>query len=84
MSTTNTAARYSPFLAYKSAITQTWATTGNTDTVTNANVHSNSVVIPVPTSQQNGLWYVTVTEGQFVVTSSDSESAGLTYTYIVL
>lgn len=81
-------ANYEPFLRYKGAvtsITRTWATTGNTDTVTNVNVHSNSVVVVNPVaSQPAGLWKIVVSEGQFVVTSTDSEANTLTYNYLVL
>jgi len=74
-----------PPFVYKTVNTQEWATTGNTDTVTDSYVHSNSVVVIMNTSAHAGLWYVTVSEGSFVVTSSDAESATTTtYSYIVL
>lgn len=63
---------------------RTWATTGNTDTVTNADVKTNSLIVITRTSVSAGMWYVTVSSGSFVVTSSDSESAGTTYNYLVL
>jgi hypothetical protein len=64
--------------------TRTWGTTGNTDTVYDATVHPGSAILVTPTAQPAGLWYVVVAQGSFVVTSSDSESAGLTYNYRVL
>ena len=62
-----------------------WATTGNTDTVIDASVHpsSNVLVTPVGTNP-NGFWKIVASQGQFVVTSSDSETAGLTYNYVLL
>lgn len=79
---------------------RTWATTGNTDTVTDVNLTSTSRVdYAVTGGTQQGQWKVVVTpttysttaagvttinSGTFVVTSTDSESAGLTYTYKIL
>lgn len=76
---------YDPALQNVATPTRTWATTGNTDTVIDASVHpsSNVVVTPVGATPA-GFWKLTITQGQFIVTSSDSESAGLTYNYIVL
>lgn len=67
-----------PYLRGKTLVSQAWATNGNTHTVTDANVHSNSLIVLQNTSARNGLWYVTVSEGSFVITSSDSESATTT------
>lgn len=78
MATQNTAANYSPYLRYKSLTSQTWTTTGNTHTVTDANVHSNSLIALMNTSARSGNWYFTVSEGSFVITSSDSETATTT------
>lgn len=66
--------------------TRVWLTTGNTDTVTDASVHpSNAILITPVGSQPAGFWKVVVssTGGSFVVTSTDSESAGLTYNYFI-
>lgn len=78
MATQNSPANYSPYLRSKTLTSQTWTTTGNTHTVSDANVHANSLLVIQNTSARNGLWYVTVTEGQFIITSSDSESATTT------
>lgn len=77
--------QYDPALLNVATPTRTWLTTGNTDTVIDASVHptSNVLVTPVSTTPA-GTWKVTITQGQFVVTSSDSESAGQTYNYIIL
>lgn len=76
--TQNSPANYSPYLRYKTMNSVAWETTGNTCVVTDANVHSNSLISIMNTSARNGLWYVTVSEGTFTVTSSDSESATTT------
>lgn len=61
-----------------------WGTTGNTDTVIDASVHPGDCIIVTPVgADPAGFWRVVVTQGQFVVTSSDSESAGLTYNYFI-
>jgi hypothetical protein len=64
-----------------------WGTTGNMDTVIDASVHPGDCVIITPTSAggiaPQGFWRVLVSQGQFVVTSSDSESAGMTYNYFI-
>jgi hypothetical protein len=78
MATQNSPANYSPVLRYKTLTSQLWTTTGNTMTVTDANVHSNSLIQVMNTSARNGSWYYTVSEGQFIITSSDSESATTT------
>jgi len=77
-------ANYSPFLRNKTLPSGSWTTTGNTDTITNPNIHSNSFIQVMPTSAYAGRWYYTVTEGQCVITSSDPESAGTTYTFLIL
>ncbi len=64
--------------------TRTWGTTGNTDTCIDATVHPGSAILVTPTITPVGNWKVVVGQGSFVVTSSDSESAGLTYNYRVL
>ena len=62
-----------------------WGTTGNTDTVIDATIHPSSTIVCTPVgATPNGFWKVVVTQGQFVVTSSSSENAGLTYNYAIL
>lgn len=77
-------ANYNAFLRYKTLPTGSWTANGNTDTITNPNIHSNSLIVVMPTSARNGNWYFTVTEGSCTITSSDSESAGTTYTFLIL
>lgn len=64
---------------------RTWATTGNTDTVIDASVHPSACIVVTPVgSTPAGFWKVVVAQGSFTVTSSDPESAGLTYNYTLL
>lgn len=74
-----------PPLALKTVNTRLWATGGNTDTVTDPYVHTNSMILINNTSAFVGPWYVTVSQGSFIVTSANSETATTTtYSYIVL
>lgn len=74
-----------PPLSQKQLNTRLWGTTGTTDTVTDAYVHPNSFVAIQNTSAFVGPWYVTVSQGSFVVTSANSETATTTtYSYIIL
>ena len=81
---------YSPAETYVSPVSRLWATTGNTDVVTDDSVQSTTQVVIMNTSAYAGRWYVsnitptttstsvagvvTVTPGSFTVTSSSSES----------
>lgn len=77
--------QYDPAMQNGASCTRIWLTTGNTDTVTDASVHPSSTLVITPTgATPAGFWKVVVSQGSFVVTSSDSESAGLTYNYAVL
>ncbi len=76
--------QYSPELRISTPPTRIWGTTGQTDTVIDASVHPSSCVVVNATSIPAGFWKVVVGQGSFVVTSSDSESAGLTYNYTIL
>ena len=77
--------QYNPAMQNTPNSTRVWLTTGNTDTVIDATVHPSSTIIATPTGAiPNGFWKVVVTQGQFVVTSSSSENAGLTYNYAIL
>lgn len=78
-------AMYNPEMQNVIRPTRTWATTGNTDTVYDASVHPGSTILTTPVgATPAGFWKVVVAQGSFVVTSSDSESAGLTYNYRIL
>lgn len=75
--------QYAPELTIPHPV-RIWGTTGNTDTVFDAAITPRSVILVNPTAPPNGFWQIITSAGQFVITSTDSESAGLTYTYRVL
>lgn len=77
-------AQYMPSMQNIVPPTRTWTITGNTDTVIDATVHPGSVVVVTATATPSGTWKLVAAQGSFVVTSSDSESAGLTYNYRIL
>jgi len=78
-------ADYLPSLKYDDRTSQAWTTTGNTHTVTNAHVKANSQIVIMKTSASAGQWYVTVSAGSFVITSSDVETATTTtFKYLIL
>ena len=62
-----------------------WGTTGNTDVVIDASVHTGNCVIITPTTATAGRLYVSsVGNGTFTVTSSSSETATTTaYNYFI-
>ena len=63
-----------------------WGTSGNTDTVYDASVHPSSCVIITPvtgTYTLQGPLTVAVSQGSFVVTSGNSETAGAAYNYFI-
>lgn len=77
--------QYDPAMQNTPNSARIWLTTGNTDTVFDATVHPSSTIITTPSgATPNGFWKVVVTQGQFVVTSSSSENAGLIYNYAIL
>lgn len=86
MADSNPANTAIPYFRYKSVTTKSWTTTGNTDTITDAGIKDNSFIVPIAKSGvPAGLWAVTsISNGSAVITSSDSESAGLVYYYIIL
>lgn len=62
-------------------VDRTWAATGNTDVVTDANVTATSFVVIMNTTIPTGRWQVVCGSGSFTITSSDSENIGLAYSY---
>lgn len=77
--------QYDPAMANTGISTRTWGTTGNTDTVIDASVRPSACIVVTPVGNTPaGFWKVVCGSGSFVVTSSDSESAGLTYNYTLL
>lgn len=75
-----------PPLALKTLNSTTWGAGGNTCTITDPYIHTNSLVDfqVTGTVPQAGQWAVTITQGQVVITSSDSESSTLAFNYIVI
>lgn len=77
--------QYDPAMQNLPISTRSWGTTGNTDTVYDATVHPSSCIVVTPVGATPvGFWKVVVAQGSFVVTSSDIETAGLTYNYTIL
>lgn len=77
--------QYDPVFAFVPPPTRIWLTTGTTDVVTDGACHPSSIVVVNPVNNTPaGFWKVVVSQGSFTVTSSDSESAGLTYNYMLL
>jgi len=74
-----------PPLALKTINTTTWGAGGNTLTITDPYIHTNSQVDfwVTGTVPQAGQWAQNVTQGQVVVTSSSSESSTLPVSYVV-
>ncbi len=75
---------YMPGFSNIPAVTRSWATNGNTDTITDASIHPSSQLNIEPTSQPAGTWWSVVSQGSAVVHSTDAETAGTTYTYRIL
>ena len=75
-----------PGLSQKQLNTTTWGATAGSCTIVDGNIHTNSVVLLQVTGStpQAGRWSYTVTQGQVVITSSDSEQSTLPLSYIVL
>lgn len=77
--------QYDPALQNTLPSMRVWGTTGNTDTVFDATCHPSSTIVYTPTGNTPaGFWKCVASQGSFVIISSDSESAGLTYNYTIL
>lgn len=75
------AAHQIPHFRYLSKAINTF-TSGNSQTITNSAVEANSVIVIMHISAPAGRWRVTVSDGSFVITSSDSESSA-TFKYLI-
>lgn len=73
-------------LAYKTVNTTTWGAGGNTCTIADTYINSNSVFHVWVTGlvAAAGNWALTITDNQVIITSSDAESSTLPISYIVL
>jgi hypothetical protein len=72
---------YMPFGVISPAPVRSWGTNGNTDTVIDASCTANTFVDIALQTNSAGTWKVVASNGSFLVTSTDSESAGLLYAY---
>jgi hypothetical protein len=75
-----------PPLKYKQINTTTWGAGGNTCTITDSYLSTNSCLdIWVPgTVPQAGQWAWTISAGSVTITSSISESSTLPISYVIL
>lgn len=67
--------QYDPSYVLSTAPLRVWGTTGNTDTVNDATCTPGCFIDIMPIVTPAGFWKVVASQGSFVVTSSDSESA---------
>ena len=75
---------YTPGLSMITSVSTTWGSGGNTCTITDASFHPSSCVVLNPTTTPAGFWKTAITQGQLVITSSDSESSSLGFNYQIL
>jgi len=75
-----------PPLALKTINSGTWGSVANTCLITDAYIHTNSVVIAfvTGTTPAAGRWSYTVAQGTCTITSTDAESSTLPVSYIVI
>lgn len=78
-------AQYEPALRLKKITTTTWGAGGNTLTLTDPNITTNSQIElwVTGTTPAAGQWSYTYNQGNVVVTSSSSESSSLPLSYII-
>lgn len=75
---------YDPAFLNVTTPTTTWGATPNTCTILDASIHPSSNVLVTPTGTiPAGFWKYAVTQGQLVITSSDSENSAQGISYIV-
>ncbi len=74
-----------PPLSGKTVNTGTWGAGGNTLTILDEYIHTNSQVDCWVTGSvpQAGQWAYTITQGSCVITSSDAESSTLPIAYVI-
>ncbi len=75
-----------PPFSQKQINTTTWGASANACTITDTYIKANSVVLAYVTgaTPAAGQWSYTVTAGQVVIASSNSESSTLPVSYIIL
>lgn len=74
-----------PPLSQKTVNTGTWGSGGNTLTILDEYIHANSQIEAWVTGSvpQSGQWAYAITQGQCVITSSDSENPALPIAYLI-
>ncbi len=75
---------YSPELSNITQPSTVWGASANACTITDASIHPTSCIVVTPTGTPAGFWKQAVTQGQLVITSSDSESSTLGLNYRIL
>lgn len=75
-----------PPLSVKTVNTTTWGSGGNTCTISDEYVHTNSspIIWVTGTTPAAGNWSWSCTQGTITITSSDAESSTLPLSYVVL
>jgi hypothetical protein len=73
-----------PALALNRPSSQSWTTTGNTHTITNAHIASDSLILVFWTSAGGSVHYVTPSDGSAVITAANSVASGTTFKYLIL
>ncbi len=71
-----------PSLRYTSRSSYTF-TSGTTQTITDANVKADSIIVIMNTSIPVGHWRIACSAGSFLITSSDAETSA-TFKYVIL
>lgn len=75
---------YNPAFLNVTTPSTTWGASPNTCTITDASIHPTSNVLVTPTGIiPAGFWKFAITQGQLVITSSDSENSAQGINYIV-
>tara|TARA_Y100000310_G_C20615008_1_gene780145 strand:- start:940 stop:1197 length:258 start_codon:yes stop_codon:yes gene_type:complete len=73
-----------PALALNRPSSQTWTTTGNTHTITNAHIKADSVLLIVWTAAGGSLVSQVPADGSCALTAENSVEANITFKYIIL
>lgn len=74
-----------PMLKFKDSSNESWTTTGNTHTISDPDIKENSLIFIQNVGAYNGRWRISsISNGSCVITSSDSETSGTTFKYLIL
>lgn len=81
----NSLQQYNAYLKGKTLTAKSWTTTGNTDIISDPDIRDNSFILIMNIAPSNGKWYVSaISSGTVTITSSDQETAGTNYHYLIL